>query len=50
MKEWCLKHPLMTFILVDLTAYNLFVIINNAIKARAIRKSVTEIEEEEKDQ
>ena len=33
MKEWCLKHPVLTFILVDLAAYNLFVVINNAVKA-----------------
>ena len=41
MKEWCLKHPVLTFILVDLAAYNLFVVINNAVKASAIRKTVT---------
>ena len=37
MKEFALKHPLLTFILVDITAYNLFTVITNCLKLRAAK-------------
>lgn len=38
MKEFALKHPWLTFILVDITAYNIFTVVNNAIKLAAVNK------------
>lgn len=37
MKEFALKHPLLTFILADITAYNIFTVINNCLRLRAAR-------------
>ena len=38
MKEFALKHPVLTFILADITFYNIFNLINNALKVMAINK------------
>lgn len=38
MKEFALKHPWITFILVDITAYNIFTVINNCIRLAAVKK------------
>ena len=42
MKEFALKHPILTFILVDITFYNIFNVINNALRVRAMNKVVKE--------
>jgi hypothetical protein len=39
MKEWCMAHPWMTFFIIIaflITMENVFVVINNKIKLRAI--------------
>lgn len=46
MKEWCLKHPVLTFILVDLTAYNVLTIVNNIVKVVGSRSNTKEDKEE----
>ena len=46
MKEWCLKHPVLTFILVDLTAYNAFTLVNNIVKVVGSRSETKEDKEE----
>lgn len=45
MKEFALKHPLLTFILVDITAYNIFNVINNALRVLAVHKSAEAVKE-----
>ena len=37
MKEFALKHPLLTSILVDITVYNIFNVINNCLRLRAAK-------------
>jgi len=32
MKEWALKHPILTFLLIDTIAYNLFVTVGFVVK------------------
>ena len=47
MKEFALKHPLITFLLVDVTAYNIFNVINNCLRLRAAKMSKGEEESHE---
>ena len=49
MKEFALKHPLLTFILVDITAYNIFNVINNCLRLRAAKLCAKEETPNEKD-
>lgn len=37
MKEFALKHPWIAFILVDITAYNIFNVINNCLRIKAAK-------------
>lgn len=49
MKEFALKHPWLTFILVDITAYNIFNVINNVLRVRAMNnagKAIAKVNEE----
>lgn len=39
MKEFALKHPILTFILADITFYNIFNVINNALRVRALKNT-----------
>ena len=39
MKEFALKHPILTFILIDITAYNIFNVINNALRVKALKNT-----------
>ena len=37
MKEFALKHPWLTFMLADVIAYNIFVLINNCLQIRSAK-------------
>lgn len=53
MKEWALKHPILTFLLVDAITYNLFVTVKyivNAIKGPEEKEENAEEKEEAVDE
>ena len=53
MKEWALKHPILTFLLVDTIAYNLFVTVKyivNAVKGTEEKEETAEEKEEAADE
>ena len=46
MKEFFIKHPLVTFLIADILIYDLFTTINNGIKVLAAKNNIQTKEEE----
>ena len=47
MKEFAMKHPILTFILADITFYNIFNVINNALRVKAMKNAKEEMTQDE---